>query len=319
MLTQCCFFQHEQRLIMQQKSGFYEFVPFTARSRTRFQLQAFPFDDLHLLQHAHVVDITYNSNSIFIIAKSPQNIISQEPDPIATSLHELYLHLSPELRRIIGHVEWPEPHTLIHLVDSVKHGTAIGVSDGSVRTNSNKATHAWIIQAQPGIEISGSGLVDGTDDARTSHRAEIQGTTALFLILSLLVKFFHITGGKILTYCDNQAVVTKLKKGWSIWRYRHTKGPDGDLQALLCQVTKQLQKDFQTQHSSEWVQGHQDKDKQTDLTRQATLNIRMDHAAKKAYDLPQPWQTDTYISILQAECVLYTSTIESSHRIFISH
>lgn len=60
------------------------------------------------------------------------------------------------------------------------------------------------------------------------------------------------------------------------------------------------------QHSSEWLQDHQDKDNQTDLTHQAILNIRMEHAAKTAYDLPQHWQTDTYVPIMQAEvCAVY--------------
>ena len=100
-------------------------------------------------------------------------------------------------------------HQLIDIVDSIQHGTGIGVSDGSVRTTIGKATHALIFQANNGSAICGSGPVDGTTEARTSHRAEIQGSAALLVTLSLIVNFFNITGGKIVTYCDNQAVVKK--------------------------------------------------------------------------------------------------------------
>ena len=76
MLTQCCCFMHVKHLIMQHESDFYKFLPFTAKSRTHFQLQAFPFDDLPLLLHAQVGDITYKSATIFVIARSDKKYAS---------------------------------------------------------------------------------------------------------------------------------------------------------------------------------------------------------------------------------------------------
>mmetsp|Transcript_1987 Transcript_1987/g.3068 ORF Transcript_1987/g.3068 Transcript_1987/m.3068 type:complete len:602 (-) Transcript_1987:27-1832(-) len=211
-------------------------------------------------------------------------------------------------------------HQLIDIVDSIQHGTGIGVSDGSVRTTIGKATHAWIFQANNGSAICGSGPVDGTTEARTSHRAEIQGSAALLVILSLIVNFFNITGGKIVTYCDNQAVVKKLQKGWQTWRFRHTKGPDGDLQALLCQVTEEIRQNTDIQQQTDWVQGHQDnKNELQSLNRQAALNVRMDDAAKQAYDLPAHWQTITYVPVLQAEvCVVYIGNDKLTSNIHLS-
>ena len=57
---------------------------------------------------------------------------------------------------------------------------------------------------------------------------------------------------------DPQAVVKKLQRGWQMWRFRHTKGPDGDLQALLRQTMYSLEADCKIHYDSEWVQGHQD-------------------------------------------------------------
>lgn len=82
--------------------------------------------------------------------------------------------------------------------------------------------------------------MDGLIEARSIHRAELQGHTAIFLMLSLLVKYTGIIGGKLATYCDNQAVVNKMQHGWQIWRCRNTKGADGDLQAQLRQVLQDL-------------------------------------------------------------------------------
>ena len=108
-------------------------------------------------------------------------------------------------------------HSIIDIVQSVCHSTAMGVSDGFVLPSDDKASQAWIIHAANGSTIQGKGPVDGTTEARTSHRTEVPGHAALFLMLSLLVKYCHIVGGKIATYCDNQAVVKKIQKGWRMW------------------------------------------------------------------------------------------------------
>ena len=125
-----------------------------------------------------MVDITFKGKSIYIVATSAQNLIEEPTRPTIRSLQDLYRDLPCEFQRIIGKVEWPAPHALLDIVDSVISGQAIGVSDGSVRASMGKASHAWILQAVNGSEIRGSGPVDGAEDTRTSHRAEIQGSAA---------------------------------------------------------------------------------------------------------------------------------------------
>ena len=318
MLTQCCCFQYDKRLIMQHKEGFYEFLPYSPRSRTRYQRQAYTFEDIHLLEFAKVVDITFKGENIYIVAMSNQNIIEEPNRPHNHCLQDLYSDLPVELQRIIGKVEWPAPHHLLDIVNSVASGHLIGVSDGSVREAQGKATHAWIIQSETGSEIRGSGPVDGSSQARTSHRAEIQGSAAILLVVSLIVKCFHITGGKLKTYCDNQAVVQKLRKGWTIWKYRHTKGADGDFQALLRHVTHQLQK-ADIKYEAEWVKGHQDNENYpTVLSRQAMLNVQMDENAKQAYEFPQ-LQTTSSVPTFEAEiCAVYIGGDKITSNIHLS-
>ena len=194
MLTQCCCFLHGRRLLMQMNDSLYEFLPFNDRSRTRFQIQAFICDDIELLQRAKVVDVAFKHQSIYVVSQNTPSIFSATSAPLGQTLQDLYRDLPPELQRIIGKVTWPSPHDMIHIVDAVRQGVAIGASDGSVRTLDDRASQAWIIQASNGSEIRGQGPVDGSTDSRTSHRAEIQGQAALFLVLSLLIKYFQIRG-----------------------------------------------------------------------------------------------------------------------------
>ena len=320
-LTLCSFFMYENRLIMQRNNDiYYEFLPVTPKARTRFDLHAHPFHETALLEFAMVVDVSIKSKCIYVIARSKQNIISQTSAPRASGLEDLYRHLSPEVQRIVGEVEWPDFHGLLHLAESIKTGTILGVSDGSVRTREERASQAWILQAPNGSEIIGRGPVDGSTRARTSHRAELQGQTALFVMLSLLMKYFRIMGGKINTYCDNQAVVTKLQKGWRQWRYRNTKGADGDLQALIRTTLNDLEITNGLTYTTEWVQGHQD-DNATlrHLPRPAALNVRMDGMTKEAYDLPAHWQSQAFVPVFRSEgCAVYigndkiTSNIQST-------
>ena len=152
----------------------------------------------------------FKSSLIYVIARSPQNILQTPNIPQRRGVHDLYRSISPEVLRLISSVQWPSDHALIDIVDSLHDGTLVGASDGSVRTREGRASHTWIIQAPNGSEITGCGPVDGSNAARTSHQAELQGQTALYLILSLLAQYFRILGGKIITYCDIQAVICKL-------------------------------------------------------------------------------------------------------------
>ena len=306
-LTLCSYFLYQNRLIRQSKDSYYEFSPVTPKGTTRFHGQERPFDELHLLQQAYVVDITFRNDYIYVVSRSPQHIISTAQAPAARTLLDLHRNLSPEVQRIIGEIDWPTLPNLLNLVESVKEGTVFGVSDGSVRNVEGRASHAWVIQAPNGVEIIGRGPVDGPSEARTSHRAELQGHTAMFLVFSLLVQYFHLIGVKLATFCDNQAVVSKLQSGWRQWRFRHTKGPDGDLQALLRKTLNDLESKANFSYQTEWVKAHQDES--TDvraLPRQVALNVRMDTETKHAYDLPQQWQTLTYVPVLKAEgCAIY--------------
>ena len=101
-LTQCCFWMYENRLIVQQCDGFFEFDPATPRAKTRFSRQAYPFRDTDLLAHAQIVDVSFKSSYIYVISRSNQNIIRSTPELPTSGITGLYQSLSPEVQRILS-------------------------------------------------------------------------------------------------------------------------------------------------------------------------------------------------------------------------
>ena len=313
VLTRICFFMLDRRLILQQNDAYLEFSPYTPRSRTCFTLATQPFHDALDLTRLRAADITFKGNSIFVIAShSVTNIIHSDQNSAPTTIFDLYAQLPPSLQRLIGKIDWPPHATLERITSSISDGTLVGASDGSVRYEEALSTHAWILQAPDGSEIADNGPVDGATCYRTSHRAEIQGQTALLLIISLFAKYFKLCHGKLTTFCDNQPVVKKLQKGWQLFRLRHTKGSDSDMQAILRSTLDTLRIEHGITHSTEWVCSHQDKQNDIrSLPKEVALNIRMDEATKTAYTLPQSWLTQESVPVYNMEgCAVYIDGIK---------
>jgi len=313
ILTRICFFMLDRRLILQDNNRYLEFPPYHPRSRTRFTTASRPFTDDLPLHRVKAVDVAFGSGCIFVTFQhSILDLIPRHSEEEPSTLADLYAQLSPPIQRLLGKIDWPSSGTLDKLAESLKDGTIVGASDGSVRYEEALSSHAWILQARDGSEITGSGPVDGAERYRTSHRAEIQGQAALFIFVSLLAKVYGIFSGKIATFCDNQPVVTKMKKGWHMLRLRHTKGPDSDMQAILRDTLDSLKNHNVIHYTTDWMRSHQDK--QSDirsLPKEVALNIRMDEATKTAYDLPQTWLTQEFVPVYKQEgCAVYINGLK---------
>jgi len=128
---------------MQYRDDWIEFLPWNTRSRTRFHHDAHEFTDLHLLRHAKIVDVTYKNSSIYVVSQATPSVVPVPPSQAVVSIHDLYRDLPPDIQRIVGTIQWPDPHKILDVVDSIRSGTAMGVSDGSVRLSENRASHAY--------------------------------------------------------------------------------------------------------------------------------------------------------------------------------
>ena len=124
-------------------------------------------------------------------------------------------------------------------------------------------------------------------------------------MLALFTHFYSIAKGKISTFCDNMGVVNKMQKGWEMLRLRHTKGTDTDLQMLLRAAIDNISP--AVTYTTKWVKSHQDDvEDLCTLSREAALNVQMDHGTKLAYDLPDDWLPKEYVNIYPSEgCAVY--------------
>ena len=307
VLTSISFFLYQRRLIFITSDTQQEFLPFDHRSRTRFSNQSHPLDvnDRGIVLHAQAVDVCFRNNSIYIISQREMSFVPTPHSPAIESFSDLYHSLPPLIHRVIGYTDLPPQQDIDKIAQAIQLGTAVGVSDGSVRPNNYMSSHAWIIQAGTGESIQGKGPVDGTATAQTSHRAELQGQAAIFLMLGLITHYYNIVKGRISTFCDNQSVVTKIKEGWKMLRLKHTKGPDSDLQMLLQAAIQRMTP--AVTYTTEWIKGHQDKDADvSSLPRAVALNVQMDHSAKLAYDLPDSWLSKEFVPVFPDEkCAVY--------------
>jgi hypothetical protein len=106
-------------------------------------------------------------------------------------------------------------------------GALLGASDASFKDG--RATHAWIISSgkvddimNPILNISGAGAVHGMPKYLSSARGELQGITAISIILNLLSDYHHkrITTSSI---CGNIGVINKCTNG-HFSSLRHNRG-----------------------------------------------------------------------------------------------
>ena len=87
------------------------------------------------------------------------------------------------------------------VLDSLRDGTAVGVSDAS--NKDEFGTASWILENAAGTErIVGLINVPGHDDDHNAHRSEIDGIYGIVMSVSMLVKIGNISGAKIEVGCD---------------------------------------------------------------------------------------------------------------------
>jgi len=109
-----------------------------------------------------------------------------------------------------------------------------------------------------------------------------------------------------------------MKRGWRTFRLRHTKGPDSDMQAILRATLDNLRIGHNITHTTDWVRGHQDDEQDIrSFPKEVALNIRMDAATKAAYELPQLWLTQEFVSFFPQEgCAVYIDNVKVTSSLY---
>jgi hypothetical protein len=158
-----------------------------------------------------------------------------------------------------------------HLANAIRQGTAIAVSDGSLKLDIG--TSAFILTSSTDDHcVVGANQVPGKVKDGDSHRCELAGIFAVLVLVEVLVRVFEITQGSVHLACDNKSAL-------KVFHPDFLPDPQSANFDLVNACWKKIQSS-PLRWTCEHVKGHQDKHRHRLLTRLEQLNVLMDKTAK---------------------------------------
>ena len=144
------------------------------------------------------------------------------------------------------------------LVEGIKDGTTIGVSDGSFKDNFGTA--CWILENASGTErIVGLVEVPGFSDEHDAYRSELAGLYGLILAVKLIVTIGSISSGSIEIGCDG---LSALNRGFDTTDDDiSSKHSHFDILSGILGMRRAIPIQWKTRH----IKGHHDDDKEAIL------------------------------------------------------
>jgi len=183
-------------------------------------------------------------------------------------------------RPLYGSIRKAGATNTLYTILSAKQ-TVMIVSDASVQKN-GQSRFAWLVAHGSDILWRGLGLAPGPHDDTYLGRAEAYG---LLAAIGFLRFYLHCYENKVPSqllpcYCDNSGVITNLTsmRECVVKRPNDTTNDDYDLYAEITATAAQC-RPIRLQYIH--VKGHQDTNKNQQLTTEALHNIDCDNAAKK--------------------------------------
>ena len=161
------------------------------------------------------------------------------------------------------------------LAQSILHGTAIAVSDGSFKDNRGTAGFILEDRDNPSAEARAIGVntVPGSLEDHSSYRSEISGVSGIVSTVECICAAYGITEGSIEAGLDGDQAMKSISGDWLL------KADQADFD-LLQDLRAKLARSPLT-WKWRWIQGHQDENKSfADLDRWGQLNVICDGLAK---------------------------------------
>lgn len=134
------------------------------------------------------------------------------------------------------------------------------------------------------VLFQGSGPIDGPSEVGSSTRSELGGFTAPILLAVAIARHWELRHRcKFRWYTDSKTAMSKVRIYTSRRQKVTTKFPEhSDYITTIKEMVKELRRPI----ALHWVKGHQDDDKEYDkLSRDAKLNVDVDHLATRQYEL----------------------------------
>ena len=155
---------------------------------------------------------------------------------------------------------------------SLVKGSAIAVSDGSLKNS--MGTAAYHIEAPVSEQASIEGLlqVPGSKRDGSSHRSKLGGLYGIVTVVEALVEVYGITEGAIEVGCDGESALRAFDLGY----YFDPQQADFDFLSAIQTSVRASPLRWKYRH----VLGHQDLHNPGQIDHWAALNIKMDSMAK---------------------------------------
>jgi len=166
---------------------------------------------------------------------------------------------------------WPHAHT-DQLREVLTHNSRIVIVSDAAVHNTGQATCAWVIWAQTEL-WSSKGYVPGEYDETNSGTAKAYGVATVLKFLSQYNRLYPIViraAQTIEVYCDNQGVIERINNHGDTLYPRDTIQDDYPVYADIHQQVIQLCPNTRAFHH---VKGHQDQQKDFEMTTPERLNV----------------------------------------------
>jgi hypothetical protein len=136
---------------------------------------------------------------------------TQPPLP-ATTLSDILQQLPQDAHWAIARCS-PIDDNGTYLANAIRAGTAVAVSDGSLKNRFGTA--AFTVEGPTRKhQITGVNIVPGPIFDGQSYRCEISGLIGTVLVINAICRFHHITSGRVTIACDNDAAIHIFDHGY---------------------------------------------------------------------------------------------------------
>jgi len=116
----------------------------------------------------------------------------------------------PTLAWTMAHLD--SSTTITNLIQSIRDGTALAVSDGSFYPLSRIGAAAWIISTPDQSEwIEGGGVLPGPLISQDPYRSELAGLLGMAVCLSSMSTLIGPSNNAITTACDGLSALQKVQ------------------------------------------------------------------------------------------------------------
>ena len=230
--------------------------------------------------------IVLQKNILRMEGSSPREIINLDTDPdMVPNKEGLVQYLTSRkgeewVTRGIGMTT-----KIDDIVNCIREGTAVGVSDGSFKEE--YGTAAWVLENKTGTQrIMGHLVSPGFNSDQSAYRSEISGLYAMVMMTEAIIKVWNIQEGGITLGCDGKSA---LRQALSIQDVTIKSGQQSH--DLLSGIHGYIN-DSKIEYVGRHIKGHQDeKIKAAFLDKWAQLNIEMDFGAKDWWIRCHPTQS----------------------------